>query len=673
MIEKDSILKLIQIKKKIESLLNQSKQSLKEYWLDDKKGFSRIKDSQRKFSSVSTATVVDFLLDSGNEKGFYEHDTDWQKLSECLLKMENMKSSNIVNVYDEWIEAGTNPYTYSYVLNALNSIKVKYHIGQANEFSFEEHKKKLKNFIEELHKNNDSSRFIFDGISPYITYLYFKPFNSKDEFEWIDKYRGNILSEMESEIRKYKSSEEYDLYNLAYSLIFYINVIQSKDDSKEKEILHGAADVIIDTITSRKKFPRSAAQMALKKGFIYCYGYEMIVDFVEVVRKFRQSFLPLNFVESLVCMTEREAEINNTLCWCSGHNNPTPESWATASVFNCLKSCHDIVLDHLRRASFEYIGDTYYTPCLDKKEDIDVIMENFLDSKMKKNGRDISLKKTLKFCILDKLSKSVDKVTYTQGLPKEVPISLLLFGPPGTAKTTSAKNIAKAAGWPLLQIDPSHFTKNGINNALSEANFIFDLLENNDKLVVLLDEIDELVRERSGEKESLSRFFTTAMLPKLMKIRESRKIVLIVATNFVNNFDSAIKRRGRFDAILQIMPPLGSEKIAKRGWEDLVVLGSQILEDLTYDECEEVVNLVKQRGCKPIEAYAEVADSSTMSREIGSETWKRKCQKETEEIRLPTTVSLESIVLDENVKAIESSHTKESKDAPQRDPRVEGK
>jgi SpoVK/Ycf46/Vps4 family AAA+-type ATPase len=73
-----------------------------------------------------------------------------------------------------------------------------------------------------------------------------------------------------------------------------------------------------------------------------------------------------------------------------------------------------------------------------------------------------------------------------------------------------------------------------------------------------------MVRERLEKgSEPVSRFFTTAMLPKLTLLNKRRRVALLVATNHVEAFDSAILRRGRFDVVVQIMPPTADEKLRK--------------------------------------------------------------------------------------------------------------
>lgn len=81
------------------------------------------------------------------------------------------------------------------------------------------------------------------------------------------------------------------------------------------------------------------------------------------------------------------------------------------------------------------------------------------------------------------------------------------------------------------------------------------------------------------------------MLPKLARINKERRILFVVATNYIHSFDVAISRAGQFDLVLQMMPPLVSEKMKK--WpKELVVLKSIVnavdfdtkLADLTFSK-----------------------------------------------------------------------------------------
>src|SRR5262249_34219647 len=127
----------------------------------------------------------------------------------------------------------------------------------------------------------------------------------------------------------------------------------------------------------------------------------------------------------------------------------------------------------------------------------------------------------------------------------------------------------------------------------AEADRIFSMLAAAERIVVLLDEFDEMVRDRNQATEVLSRFLTTAMLPKLATINKYRRIIFIIATNYIDHFDLAISRHGRFDLILQVMPPKAEEKL--RRWDQVnknfehisINIDESIkrqISDLTYDE-----------------------------------------------------------------------------------------
>ena len=143
--------------------------------------------------------------------------------------------------------------------------------------------------------------------------------------------------------------------------------------------------------------------------------------------------------------------------------------------------------------------------------------------------------------------------------------SALLFGPPGTSKTSLVKNFAKAAGWPYVEINPSHFLSRGLDEIYIRANEIFADLMELSHVVVLFDEMDTLVHRRPGDAKEqpldvTREFLTTSMLPKLADIHSHGRIVFFMATNHQERFDEAIKRPGRFDLHVFMGVPSWQEK-----------------------------------------------------------------------------------------------------------------
>lgn len=136
--------------------------------------------------------------------------------------------------------------------------------------------------------------------------------------------------------------------------------------------------------------------------------------------------------------------------------------------------------------------------------------------------------------------------------------SMVLYGPPGTSKTTLAQAIAKDLNWSLITITPSDFVKNGIEGSEDMARTVFqDLLTLRD-VVVLFDECDEMFRSRDGgPAPGMLQFIVPGMLPKLQRLKqygEKNRLIFIIGTNYFERLDRAIIRPGRVDQYLLVPP-----------------------------------------------------------------------------------------------------------------------
>jgi len=193
--------------------------------------------------------------------------------------------------------------------------------------------------------------------------------------------------------------------------------------------------------------------------------------------------------------------------------------------------------------------------------------------------------------------------------------------------------------------------RNGIDNVSAEADLLFAMLASIDRVVILLDEIDELVRERANSPEALSRFLTTSMLPKLAAINKTKRVIFVVATNHIEQFDIAISRPGRFDIILQVMPPSAKEKLRK--FSNLAsALGLAVNQDsqrerqlsaLTYDETRRLAKRLSQKSDDVRQCLSELEAehigctlNSPVDRlkDVGF-TWDDACKQQRDRIRIP--------------------------------------
>jgi len=147
----------------------------------------------------------------------------------------------------------------------------------------------------------------------------------------------------------------------------------------------------------------------------------------------------------------------------------------------------------------------------------------------------------------------------SSGTVRDPNFSMLLYGPPGTGKTTFAQSLADAVGFDFINVTPSDFTRTGESGVEERAQQLFKALMVQSDAVILFDEIDRLLLDREsdryGTQSDMFQFMTPSMLTKLADLRDKKRCIFIIATNYAARIDAAIKRPGRIDVQLLLLPP----------------------------------------------------------------------------------------------------------------------
>ena len=143
------------------------------------------------------------------------------------------------------------------------------------------------------------------------------------------------------------------------------------------------------------------------------------------------------------------------------------------------------------------------------------------------------------------------------------PTTMLLFGPPGTGKTSFAKAVAGRLGWPFVEILPSKLGAEGLAMMADELHNAFEELLSLEHAVIFIDEVDDIASSRAERPESQA--VVNELLKAVVRIREAGGRLLVCATNSIGSLDPAVVRPGRFDLVLPVGPPgLGGSGCAAR-------------------------------------------------------------------------------------------------------------
>jgi len=149
-------------------------------------------------------------------------------------------------------------------------------------------------------------------------------------------------------------------------------------------------------------------------------------------------------------------------------------------------------------------------------------------------------------------------------LGARVPKGILLYGPPGTGKTLLAKAIANEAGAKFYMQSASAFVEMFAGLGAARIRKLFEEARANAPSIVFIDELDAVGASRSGHSFNRENDQTLNQLLVELDGFESRdEVVVMGASNRLQDLDKALLRPGRFDRQVLIAAPdlAGREEI----------------------------------------------------------------------------------------------------------------
>ena len=142
-------------------------------------------------------------------------------------------------------------------------------------------------------------------------------------------------------------------------------------------------------------------------------------------------------------------------------------------------------------------------------------------------------------------------------------ISILFYGAPGTGKTMAAQVMANELGMPLYRVDLSQLISKYIGETQKNIGRIFEEADKCD-CILLFDEADAIFTKRSDVSDAQDRYSNAETAYLLQRI-EQYSGVSILATNLLQNFDDAFRRRISY----MVHFPMPDAALRKELWESI--------------------------------------------------------------------------------------------------------
>ena len=163
------------------------------------------------------------------------------------------------------------------------------------------------------------------------------------------------------------------------------------------------------------------------------------------------------------------------------------------------------------------------------------------------------------------------------------PVKGVIFtGPPGTGKTHLARIVANVSKATFFLVSGPSIVSKWVGDSEETLRRLFDAAADEDRAIIFFDEIDSIAARRGSDSNGESKRVVAQLLTLLDGFKASNNVVVIAATNRVEDIDEALLRPGRFDWEIQfdLPTPLDRYKILQVRAAKLATTGTLPLEEL---------------------------------------------------------------------------------------------
>lgn len=137
-----------------------------------------------------------------------------------------------------------------------------------------------------------------------------------------------------------------------------------------------------------------------------------------------------------------------------------------------------------------------------------------------------------------------------------LPNGILLYGPPGCGKTFFIERLAEELGMNYIRVSHSDLASPYIHETVAKISEMFEAAKANAPCLLFIDELEGIVPSRDDmggnalyKHEEVNEFLLH------LNNASANGVLVIGATNYLEQIDAAVLRSGRFDLKIYIAPP----------------------------------------------------------------------------------------------------------------------
>jgi SpoVK/Ycf46/Vps4 family AAA+-type ATPase len=235
---------------------------------------------------------------------------------------------------------------------------------------------------------------------------------------------------------------------------------------------------------------------------------------------------------------------------------------ATDAARRALRSDEEITDEHLLAAvdsvessvpdwAGSALGDG---KTVTQPDDVDLSARSLVTPSVEKTFSDVGGMADLKTRLEETVIEPAENESRYEEYGLDSTSGILLHGPPGCGKTYITEALAGELDWAFLPITPADLTSKWMGKPAQNVADLFEIARANEPCMVFLDEIDAVAGARGGTATTSQRQLVNQLLTELETIEDS-DVVVVGATNLVEEVDDAILRSGRFDERIEVPPP----------------------------------------------------------------------------------------------------------------------